>query len=188
MADGFPAREVLPQGLWPGRCHARSDCGDEIFCLDQELELPASLARVSPASSDSVVSSPILKPAAWETLITAWSASRKALTALKACVAVSSGNPNSDVGSCIQATPQFGQRSGRFVQRMRGKLTAVRHSMQRKKTARISSRSKVIPWSPSQSSCPAPPNRFFLPASQMSSALKPCKFVVGSLWLSPFLC
>lgn len=114
----------------------------------QEVTGPTDFAIVSSASLDSTVSSPIVKPAVRETLISAWSASRNAFTAAKALVLLFSGIPNSGDGSCIHETPQFGQRSGRLAQRIRGKLTAVLHSLQRKKTDRISSRSKVISCSP----------------------------------------
>lgn len=109
---------------------------------------PACLASSSPPSADSPVSNPMVKPIVRDTLMSAWSASRNALTALKACMALSSGTANSDVGSFIHAAPQFGQSSGRLAHRMRGKLTAVRHALQRKKTARISSRSMFISSGP----------------------------------------
>jgi hypothetical protein len=115
--------------------------------IQEELK-PARLAAGSSASSDSSVSNPIVNAIVRETLMSACIASRKALTALNARVMSSSGRPNSEVGSFIHAEPQFGHRWGRFVHRILGKLTAVRHSLQRKNTARISSSSKFISPNP----------------------------------------
>jgi len=96
----------------------------------------------------------------------------------------SSENASAAEGSCIQDDPQFGQRSGSRAHRMRGKLTAVRHSLQRKKTVRISSRSNfmsltrfrtivLISWD-IRSRDPTRPRGRNKNAARMGSNLIPC--------------
>lgn len=92
----------------------------------------------------SSISKPIANPASLPRPISVWRASRKERTARRTTIGESSTRRPSGLGQLIHLAPQFGQFPGKFAHRIRGKLTSVWHSLHRKVTAQIFSRSKVV--------------------------------------------